>query len=68
MSECLTRPHPAYTPSPLTSYQESVPGVTFMMRYGEPVLCRIRNQMPASVQGFGSPDVITHVHNGHHAS
>jgi len=66
--ECLTRPHPAYTPSPLTSYQESVPGVTFMMRYGEPVLCRIRNQMPASVQGFGHPDIITHVHNGHHAS
>ena len=66
--ECLSRPHPQYAASPLTAYQDSVPGVTFMMRYGEPVLCRIRNEMPAAVQGFGSADIITHVHNGHHAS
>jgi len=68
VSECLTKPHPQLAASPATAYQGSVPGVTFMGRYGEPVLCRIRNQMPASVQGFGSSDIITHVHNGHHAS
>jgi len=67
-SEHLSRPHPQYAASTLFAYQNSVPGVTFMMRYGEPVLCRIRNELPAAVQGFGNPDVITHVHNGHHAS
>lgn len=66
--ECLARPHPQLAASPATAYQESVPGVTFLARYGEPVLCRIRNEMPANVQGFGSSDIITHVHNGHHAS
>jgi FtsP/CotA-like multicopper oxidase with cupredoxin domain len=68
VSECLSRPHPQLAASPATAYQGSVPGVTFMGRYGEPVLCRVRNHLPASMQGFGSSDIITHVHNGHHAS
>ena len=68
VGESLLRPHPSYAASPHTTYQRSVPGITFMMRYGEPVLCRIRNRMPATLQGFGHPDCITHVHNGHHAS
>lgn len=66
--EILNQPHPQYAASPLTSYQDSVPGVTFMMRYGEPTLCRIRNELPLSLPGFGHSDIITHVHNGHHAS
>lgn len=66
--EALTRPHPQLASSVVTSYQGSVPGVTFMCRYGEPVLCRINNVLPDVIQGFGSSEIITHVHNGHHAS
>ncbi len=66
--EALTRPHPQLAASVATSYQGSVPGVTFMCRYGEPVLCRINNCLPNVMKGFGSSDIITHVHNGHHAS
>ena len=66
--EGLTRPHPQLASSVVTTYQGSVPGVTFMCRYGEPVLCRINNVLPDVIQGFGSSEIITHVHNGHHAS
>ena len=65
--EELVRPHPQLGWSRCSTYEHSVPGVTFMHRYGVPVLCRINNQLPQVLQGFGSCDVITHVHNGHHA-
>jgi len=68
VKEVLRRPHPQLAASPMTAYQGSVPGVTFMGRYGEPVLCRINNKLPTAMQGFGSSDIIAHVHNGHHAS
>ncbi|MEY2716506.1 MAG: hypothetical protein RIT24_2849, partial [Planctomycetota bacterium] len=31
-------------------------------------LVRMRNCLPHIVSGFGSPEISTHVHNGHHAS
>ncbi|MFZ4750828.1 MAG: multicopper oxidase family protein [Phycisphaerales bacterium] len=61
-------PHPQLAFSRMSTYGSSAPGVTFMHRYGTPVLCRINNCLPEVMQGFGSCDVITHVHNGHHAS
>ncbi len=64
----LNQPHPQLPASLLFGYGGSVPGPTFMMRYDEPVLVRWRNQLPAQVTGFGSSDVITHIHNGHNAS
>lgn len=44
------------------------PGPTFFARYGEPVLVRFRNNLPASNTGYGIPSVITHLHNAHNAS
>ena len=67
ISEQLVRPHPQLGFSRCFAYQGSVPGVTFMARYGTPVLCRINNALPSVIPGFGSCDVITHVHNGFHA-
>lgn len=68
ISEVYGRPHPQLGLSPMTAYQGSVPGVTFMQRYGRPSLCRIHNALPPVLRGFGSSEIITHVHNGHHAS
>ena len=67
VSEQLVRPHPQLGFSRCFAYGGSVPGVTFMHRYGQPVLCRINNHLPTVVTGFGSCDLITHVHNGFHA-
>ncbi|MGH9898433.1 MAG: hypothetical protein ACRD4L_06240, partial [Pyrinomonadaceae bacterium] len=44
------------------------PGPTFMARYGQSVLVRRHNNLPADHVGFGSPEVTTHLHNGHTAS
>lgn len=68
VTEQLKAAHPMLAASPNTCYQGSMPGQTFICRYGEPVFCRVRNGMPNVVRGFGSPEIITHVHNGHHAS
>lgn len=37
-------------------------------RYGEPVLHRIHNALPADNGGFGINQTSTHLHNGHNAS
>lgn len=49
-------------------YNGIYPGPTFRARYGEPVLVRFYNDLPADHVGFGIPEVITHLHNGHTAS
>jgi FtsP/CotA-like multicopper oxidase with cupredoxin domain len=41
------------------------PGPTFVARYGEPILVRNFNNLPADNGGFGLPSVSTHLHNGH---
>jgi len=66
--EAQHRAHPQLGFSTLSTYCDSYPAPTFMMRYGQPALVRMKNHLPATVQGFGHCDVITHVHNGHHAS
>ena len=65
--ETMTRSHPQLALCPHTSYDDSVPGPTFMMRYGRPVMVRYENVMPPVMPSFGSCDVSTHIHNGHHA-
>ncbi|HSC69753.1 MAG TPA: multicopper oxidase domain-containing protein, partial [Candidatus Methylomirabilis sp.] len=37
-------------------------------RYGEPIVVRIHNSLPAANQGFGINQTSTHLHNGHTAS
>ncbi|MEY5032449.1 MAG: hypothetical protein RL354_1480 [Planctomycetota bacterium] len=65
--ETLCRAHPQLAMSPHTTYDGCVPGPTFMMRYGRPVFTRWENCMPPTMPSFGSCDVVTHIHNGHHA-
>jgi len=60
-------PHPQLAFSQLSTFCNCFPGPTFMMKYGRPVLVRMRNLMPNSIPNFGSPETATHVHNGHHA-
>ncbi len=46
------------------------PGPLFKARYGEPIVVRIHNDLPpeGAPDGFGIPEVITHLHNAHTAS
>lgn len=47
------------------------PGPTFIARYGEPILVRIHNNLPAAYpgnDGFGIPQITTHLHNFHSAT
>ena len=46
------------------------PGPTFRQRYGQPLLVRIHNRLPAGFpgnDGFGIPQISTHLHNFHSA-
>lgn len=46
------------------------PGPTFRARYGEPIVVRIHNNLPADFpgnDGFGIPQITTHLHNFHSA-
>ncbi len=47
------------------------PGPVFRERYGQPILVRIHNNLPAAYpgnDGFGIPQISTHLHNFHSAS
>jgi FtsP/CotA-like multicopper oxidase with cupredoxin domain len=41
------------------------PGPVYHARYGEPILVRNVNNLPANNGGFGNNTVTTHLHNGH---
>ena len=43
----------------------TMPGPMLYMRYGEPVLVRMRNDLPYRNLGFGINSISTHLHNGH---
>ena len=46
------------------------PGPTFRQEYGKPLLVRIHNELPAGYpanDGFGIPQISTHLHNFHSA-
>ncbi len=66
--EAQGQPHPQLGLSTASTFGGTCPGMTLMMRYGVPALVRMRNCLPHIVSGFGSPEISTHVHNGHHAS
>ncbi|WP_177412367.1 multicopper oxidase family protein [Pseudomonas cavernicola] len=62
--------HPAYPPQRIWGYEGTTPGATspgptIFARYGRPILCRIRNQLPQNHVGFGTPEISTHLHNLH---
>jgi FtsP/CotA-like multicopper oxidase with cupredoxin domain len=59
--------HSFHTDLPLNrifGYNGVTPGPTFHAHVNQPVLARIYNDLPANLVGFGSPDIITHLHGG----
>jgi FtsP/CotA-like multicopper oxidase with cupredoxin domain len=66
--EALWSFHPQLLTQPVWGYNGTVPGPTISARYGEPILVRVYNDLPADHVGYGIPSIITHLHNGHTAS
>jgi FtsP/CotA-like multicopper oxidase with cupredoxin domain len=58
---------PDLPPQTIWGFDGLHPGPLFHARYGEDILVRQWNQLPAAGQndGFGIPEVITHLHNLH---
>ncbi len=48
--------------------QYLMPGPTIFGRYGKHVIARVHNQLPQDHVGFGTPEISTHLHNGHNPS
>lgn len=60
--------HPDLAPTLSFSFDGILPGPTFQSWYGEPLLVRRYNNIPANFQGFAVPFTSTHLHNFHTAS
>ena len=53
------------------TFNGTVPPKLVQVRYGEPILFRHYNRLPADVtknNGFGRHTISTHEHNGHHGA
>jgi FtsP/CotA-like multicopper oxidase with cupredoxin domain len=62
---------PTQNPNTVWTFNGTVPPKLAIMRYGEPVLLRHHNRLPADVtqnNGFGRHTISTHEHNGHHGA
>lgn len=57
--------HPELPSQKIWGYDGLLPGPTFIFRYGEAALVRIENNLPTNHVGYGSPEISTHLHNGH---
>jgi FtsP/CotA-like multicopper oxidase with cupredoxin domain len=57
--------HPQLPIQPLWGFDGIVPGPLYVARYGEPILVRNHNNLPANNGGFGKNSASTHLHNGH---
>lgn len=60
--------HPQLPTQTIWGYDGMLPGPTFVERYGQAVIVRIINNLPANTLGHGSPEISTHLHNLHAAS
>jgi FtsP/CotA-like multicopper oxidase with cupredoxin domain len=60
--------HPSLPTQAVWGYNGTSPGPTIIAKYGEPILVRNYNDLPANHTGYGIPSIITHLHNGHTAS
>lgn len=63
--EQLISMHPQLPLQKLWTFNGTVPGQTYVAHYGEPILVRNFNDLPANNGGFGIQSVSTHLHNGH---
>jgi FtsP/CotA-like multicopper oxidase with cupredoxin domain len=57
--------HPQLPVQKLWTFNGTVPGQTYVANYGQPILVRNFNDLPANNGGFGKQSVSTHLHNGH---
>ena len=67
--------NPAYPPQTIWGFAPTAPdgsvgdavtpGPVFNARYGQPIILRLRNQLPADHVGFGTPEISIHLHNLH---
>src|SRR3989441_3286846 len=60
--------HPFLPKNKIWGFNGIFPGPTIVARYGEPVVVRFHNDLPANHVGFGIPETTTHLHGGHTAS
>src|SRR5947208_4137624 len=62
---------PTQEPNSVWTFNGTIPPKLVQVRYGEPVLFRHHNGLPADVtqnNGFGRHTITTHEHNGHHGA
>jgi FtsP/CotA-like multicopper oxidase with cupredoxin domain len=62
---------PDQEPNTLWTFNGTLPPKLAMARYGEPILFRHHNRLPANIahnNGFGRHTISTHEHNGHHGA
>jgi FtsP/CotA-like multicopper oxidase with cupredoxin domain len=62
---------PVQGPNAMWTFNGTLPPKLVLARYGEPVLFRHHNKLPADVKqngGFGRHTLTTHLHNGHHGA
>jgi FtsP/CotA-like multicopper oxidase with cupredoxin domain len=60
--------HPVLPSQKIWGYDGVLPGPTFVARYGEPITVRIYNDLPVNANGYGTPEISTHLHNLHDGS
>ena len=66
----LWRFNTAYPQQPIWGFSgqtgdATTPGPILFNRYGQSIICRIYNDLPANHVGFGTPEISTHLHNLH---
>jgi FtsP/CotA-like multicopper oxidase with cupredoxin domain len=62
---------PTQDPNSVWTFNGTIPPKLVTARYGEPILFRHHNRLPADVtqnNGFGRNTISTHEHNGHHGA
>src|SRR6476660_8670034 len=62
---------PTQQPNSVWTFNGTIPPKLMLGRYGEPLLFRHHNHLPADVtqnNGFGRNTISTHEHNGHHGA
>jgi len=62
---------PIQNPNSVWTFNGTIPPKLVIGRYGEPILFRHHNRLPADQQqngGFGRHTISTHEHNGHHGA
>ena len=62
---------PTQDPNSAWTFNGSIPPKLMQVRYGEPVLMRHHNRLPADItqnNGFGIHTISTHEHNAHHGA